>query len=144
MTKSNLPFDLSPKVAAFLAAVGGPGIILLILGIVLDNDDLRTAGLTALGASVVGGGAGYKAKPGDVVEDVGVPSDASLSAEAIGALNDESNDTVIAGAKGPGNFTPTGPVERIDDPGGPHLLPGESESRIGEGAGDPPKRPLEP
>jgi hypothetical protein len=58
---------VAPKVKAFLAAVGGPGVILLILGFILDDADLKTAGIAALGAAVVGGGAGAAAGPGKVV-----------------------------------------------------------------------------
>lgn len=58
----------SPKVAAFIAATSLPGVILLVLGAILDIAELRSAGLALLGGSVLGGGAGYSAPPGDVVD----------------------------------------------------------------------------
>jgi hypothetical protein len=56
---------ISPKVKAVFYGLGGPGIILLILGIALDDDTLRTAGITALVAALGGGGLGYTAQPGN-------------------------------------------------------------------------------
>jgi hypothetical protein len=136
MVKSNLPLDLSPKVAAFLAAVGGPGIILLIVGIVIDNEELRAAGIALLGGGVLGTPVAYKAPVGDVVEEVGVPSDGALSEEAINALNAEEHDTVVRGAQGPA-------FSEAEDPHvAPPVLPGEDPNQIGRGAGDPPTRPV--
>jgi hypothetical protein len=57
---------LSPKVAAVLAAVGGPGIILLVLGLVFSDETLKTVGLSLIGGSAVGGAAGYHAPAGAV------------------------------------------------------------------------------
>jgi hypothetical protein len=57
---------ISPKVKAFMAAVGGPGIVLLILGVIIDDDTLRTVGLSLIGGGTAGGFAGYRAKPGAV------------------------------------------------------------------------------
>lgn len=57
---------ISPKVQAVFIALGGPGLILLILGLVLDDDTLRTAGITALVAALGGAGAGAAASPGTV------------------------------------------------------------------------------
>lgn len=72
---------LSPKVAAVIAALGGPGVILLILGLVLKDETLKTIGLSLLGGGALGGAAGYKASPGDVHEaPAGAPSDDVLLA----------------------------------------------------------------
>jgi hypothetical protein len=58
---------ISPKVTAVLAALGGPGIVVLILGIALNDETLRTVGISLIGGGALGGAAGYKAKPGVVV-----------------------------------------------------------------------------
>lgn len=57
---------ISPKVQAVFYALGGPGLLLLILGFALDDDTLKTAGITALVAALGGAGAGAVAKPGTV------------------------------------------------------------------------------
>lgn len=61
---------ISPKVQAVFYALGGPGLILIIVGFVIDDDTLKTAGITALVAALGGAGAGYVAKPGAVVPKV--------------------------------------------------------------------------
>lgn len=62
----NTTIGLSPKVAAFLAAVGGPGLILLILGLAFGDDTLKTVGVSLIGGGAVGGAAGYRAPAGAV------------------------------------------------------------------------------
>lgn len=78
-----MTIGLSPKVQAFLAAVGGPGLLLLILGLVIGDDTLKTAGLSLLAGSAVGGAAGYKAPPGEVIVERGPASDELLSGAAL-------------------------------------------------------------
>lgn len=58
---------ISPKVWVPTLSLFLAGIILIVLGAVLDDHDVRTIGLTALGAAVAAGGAGYSASPGNVV-----------------------------------------------------------------------------
>jgi hypothetical protein len=85
-----MTYGISPKVQAFVAALGGPGIILLLLGLVLGDDTLRTAGLTALAGGAIGGAAGYRAPAGEVVPGpVGEGSDARLDADVAARLNRE-------------------------------------------------------
>lgn len=73
-----MTIGISPKVTAFLAAVGGPGILLIILGLILGDADVRNAGLILIGGAGAGTAAGYKAPPGEVVIDRGPASDALL------------------------------------------------------------------
>jgi hypothetical protein len=91
---------LSPKITAVLAAVGGPGVVLLILGLILDDETLRTIGLSLLGGSVVGGGAGFQAPPGDVVVD---PAKAPPSDEL---LDPEVEARIRAGESGEAGLEP--------------------------------------
>jgi hypothetical protein len=56
---------VSPKVIAVIVAIGGPGLVVLILGLVLGDSELRAAGLALLLAAVGGGGAGYHAPAGE-------------------------------------------------------------------------------
>ena len=78
-----MQIGISPKVQAFIAAVGGPGLILLIIGLVVGDDDLRTAGLALLVGSGVGGAAGYRAPAGEVAVEVGPASDALMPPAAM-------------------------------------------------------------
>lgn len=78
-----MTLGISPKVQAFIAAIGGPGLILLALGLILDDSELRTAGLALLVGSGVGGLAGYKAPPGEIAIDVGPASDALMPPAAM-------------------------------------------------------------
>jgi hypothetical protein len=55
---------ISPKVKAVFYGLGGPGLILLILGLVIGDDTLKTAGITALVAALGGAGVGYAAPAG--------------------------------------------------------------------------------
>lgn len=57
---------VSPKVLTIWFGVGGPALVLLILGLVIPDDTLKTAGITGLVAALGGGGAAYYAKPGTV------------------------------------------------------------------------------
>lgn len=77
---------ISPKVLAFLSAVGGPGVLLLVLALIIHDDQLRTVALTLLGATAAGGAAGAKAGPGDVVPVDTPASDDALSDEAKAAI----------------------------------------------------------
>jgi hypothetical protein len=58
---------ISPKVWIPTLALFTAGIVLVVLGAILDDHDVRTMGLTALGAAVAAAGAGYSAAPGNVV-----------------------------------------------------------------------------
>lgn len=58
---------ISPKVWIPTVALFVAGIALVVLGAILDDHDVRTIGLTALGAAVAAGGAGFSASPGNVV-----------------------------------------------------------------------------
>lgn len=58
--------ELSPKTIAAALAPAIPGIVLLIIGIAIGDDTLRTAGITALAGGGVAGTAAYKAKTGTV------------------------------------------------------------------------------
>ncbi len=78
-----MQIGLSPKIQAVIATLGGPGLLLLILGIALGDDTLRTAGITALAGGALAGGAGLRASPGEVVVNVGTPSDESLDTAAL-------------------------------------------------------------
>jgi hypothetical protein len=59
---------ISPKVKAVFYGLGGPGLILLIVGFAIGDDTLKTAGITALIAALGGGGLGYAAQPGKTKE----------------------------------------------------------------------------
>ena len=54
---------LSHKLSAVLKTLGGPGILLLLLGLALGNDTLTTAGVTLLVGAGGAGAAGYAAAP---------------------------------------------------------------------------------
>lgn len=58
---------ISPKVWIPTVALFVAGVALVVLGAILDDHDVRTIGLTALGAAVAAGGAGFTASPGNVV-----------------------------------------------------------------------------
>lgn len=83
VTYSNLPFNLSPKVANPTFVLLGVGLLLVILGVLLKDDEVRTLGLGALGSALVALPVGYRSSPGDVVEDHGPGSDAMLGEEAV-------------------------------------------------------------
>ena len=81
-----MTLGISPKVKAFIAALGGPGIVLLIIALATGDTDLRTVAISLLGGAAVGGGAGYVAPPGEVAITVGPPSDDGLSEDAKSQL----------------------------------------------------------
>ena len=74
---------VSPK--AFLPALIGVavGVALVVLGILVEDETLKTIGYSVLGTAVVAFPIAYKAGPGNVVPNpaapIGQPSDAGLT-----------------------------------------------------------------
>lgn len=94
-----MTIGISPKVQAFMAAIGGPGLLLLVLGLIIGDAELRAAGIALLTGAVVGGGAGYRAPAGQVLIHQGPPSDELLPPETL--------DRAAGG-------TPAGPLDELE------------------------------
>lgn len=65
----NHTIGLSPKVKNPALLLVGVGLLLVIVGALIPDGDLRTIGITALGSGIAGFGAGYASEPGVVIDD---------------------------------------------------------------------------
>lgn len=72
---------ISPKVLRPALVLFAAGIVLVALSVIIDDEDVRAIGLTALGAAVTAAGVGFAAPPGEVVTATGVPNDRIFSSD---------------------------------------------------------------
>jgi hypothetical protein len=83
-TKMATPTTISPKVSVPALILAAIGLIGLVAGAVVGDDTITTIGFSALAASGITGGAGYAARPGDVVPLSAPPTPSSTPTQRRG------------------------------------------------------------
>jgi hypothetical protein len=74
---------ISPKVKYPVLLLFVAGVVLVVLSVIVDADDVRTVGLTAIGSALATLGVGYRASPGEVTTAEPEPSDVQLSPAVV-------------------------------------------------------------
>jgi hypothetical protein len=77
---------ISPKVKIPSIVLLLIGVLLSTLGVVSNEPTLVTGGVSILGASGIAFGTGYKADPGEVINEIGKASDDFLPDEVLEKL----------------------------------------------------------
>jgi hypothetical protein len=108
MNTITTPGTISPKVYVPVAVILAIGLILVLLGVVVDEQELKTLGYGVLGTSLPAAIAGFLAKPGSTVETLDparMPDDGGTGVNEL----DDSDEVRPAPAVPPGEagFTDT-------------------------------------
>jgi drug/metabolite transporter (DMT)-like permease len=67
MNAEQKTIGVSPKVKLPAAVVGALGVVLIVIGIIVNNDEVLNAGIGLVVASPIGAAFGYISPPGTVV-----------------------------------------------------------------------------
>lgn len=86
MTVSTKPFNLHPKVYNSTMVLLAAGLVFVVLGVLLDEEQLRTLGYATLGSSIAALTVGYVSPPADSEVTIGPASDDLLNDRAASHL----------------------------------------------------------